>query len=106
VRLARRGRDLAAGERGKSVARAPSASQDRGPGWLDALPDAGARQVFAPLDAHGNITEDEVARMLGGARAMRRFSLAFDDLARRAPFEVRIETVGGVKRYVRDGGGR
>jgi len=44
--------------------------------------------------------------MLGSARAARRFAVQFDTLAARAPFRIRIETIGGVKRYVREGGDR
>ncbi len=41
--------------------------------------------------------------MLGGQRAARRFALRFDELAAKAPFDVRIDVVAGVKRYVREG---
>jgi PglZ domain len=73
--------------------------------WLDLLPDDGSRQVFGHLAAHGTITEDEVARLMGGARAARRFANQFEALARKAPFGAHIDVVGGVKRYVREGSG-
>ena len=72
-------------------------------GWLDALPEGGIRQVFLHLEAHGVITEVEAGTMLGGARGLRRFTLQFEALARKAPFAVRIDVVAGVKRYVRLG---
>jgi hypothetical protein len=72
-------------------------------GWLDALPEGGIRQVFQHLEAHGVITEVEAGAMLGGARGLRRFTLQFESLARKAPFAVRIDVVAGVKRYVRAG---
>ncbi len=77
-----------------------------GSAWLAELPDSGVREVFAHIEAHGAIREDEAARMLGSPRAFRRFARAFELHAAKAPFEVRIEDVGGVKRYVRDGGQR
>jgi hypothetical protein len=74
--------------------------------WLNGIEDAGFRQVFAHIAAHGAVTEQEVTTLLGGARGVRRFAIQFDGLAERAPFRVRIDNVGGVKRYVREGGDR
>jgi hypothetical protein len=74
--------------------------------WLDRIEDTGFRQVFAHIAAHGAVTEQEVTTLLGGARGVRRFAIQFDGLAERAPFRVRIDNVGGVKRYVREGGDR
>lgn len=71
--------------------------------WLEAFADAGVRELFEHLAAHGVVTEDQAAKMLGGARGVRRFSGAFEEHIKKAPFIVRIETVGGVKRYVREG---
>lgn len=73
-----------------------------GRAWLDAFADAGVRELFEHLAAHGVVTEDQATRMLGGARGLRRFSGAFEEHIKKAPFVVRIETVGGVKRYVRE----
>jgi hypothetical protein len=64
----------------------------------------GIRRLFAHLAAHGAITETEAAGMLGGPRAVRRFAGQFDALAQKAPFGIRIDVVGGVKRYVREQG--
>lgn len=74
-------------------------------GWLEQLPDDGIRQVFEHLVAHGTVTENEAASMLGGPRALRRFSSQFEELAQKAPFGIRIDVIAGVKRYVREGGG-
>ena len=74
-------------------------------GWQTKLPDEGVRQVFVHLEAHGTVTESEVTGMLGSARAARRFANRFDDYAAKVPFRVRIDAVGGVKRYVLDGEG-
>lgn len=71
--------------------------------WLQEFTDPGVREVFAHLEAHGVVTEDEAARMLGGPRALRRFSNNFESYVKKAPFLARIDTVGGVKRYVREG---
>ena len=73
------------------------------PQWLEDLSDdIKIRQLFAHLAAHGAITEPEVAAMLGSPRAARRFALQVDALASRAPFSVRVQVVGEVKRYVKE----
>jgi hypothetical protein len=79
----------------------PSAST----AWLAELPSDGVRRVFEHLAQHGTITESEATVMLGGAREFRKFAREFEQHAKRARFRVRIESVQGVKRYVRDGGG-
>lgn len=71
--------------------------------WLEAFEDSGVRSVFEHLALHGAVTEQEAARMLGGPRALRRFAAHFESHAARVPFDVRIDVVGGVKRYVREG---
>jgi hypothetical protein len=71
--------------------------------WLDQLPAGGVRQVFEHLAAHGTVTENEAAAMLGGARGLRRFALQFEALSEKAPWGIRIDVVAGVKRYVREG---
>jgi hypothetical protein len=81
----------------------PSSSREE---WLQELPDGGVRQVFAHLAAHGTLTEQEAAVMVGGARGLRRFALEFDMWVQKAPWGVRIDVVSGVKRYVREGGSR
>lgn len=73
--------------------------------WLDEL-EGGVRQLFEHLSAHGTVTEAEALTMLGGGRSLRRFSARFEEYAAKAPFDVRIDSVGGVKRYVREGGNR
>ena len=74
------------------------------PKWLMELPSDEIRAVFAHIEMHGVITESEVATKLGGPRAVRRFSSQFDTLAKQAPFAIRIESVNGVKRYLKEGG--
>lgn len=86
--------------------RMPQPARSDDTGWLATIDDAGVQQVFAHIGAHGSITEGEVTTMLGSGRAARRFAVQFDTLAARAPFRIRIETLGGVKRYVREGGDR
>jgi hypothetical protein len=71
--------------------------------WVEALPEGGVRQAFLHLAAHGVLTEVELSGMLGGQRGARRFAREFDGYAQRAPFGVRVEVVGNVKRYVREG---
>ena len=71
--------------------------------WLNAFDDHRIRSVFEHLARHGTITEPEAATMLGGPRALRRFAAHFESHAAKAPFDIRIDIVGGVKRYVREG---
>jgi len=71
--------------------------------WTDAFASDGERRVFVHLQDHGSITEAEVTQFLGSPRAFRRFSLAFDELLRKVPFKVRIETAPDGKRYVKEG---
>ena len=71
--------------------------------WLDALPEGGVRRVFQHLAQHGTITEQEVNDMLNGAREARKFARKFEKYAECVPFNARIDTVSGVKRYVREG---
>lgn len=95
---------------GRSMAEASSAvnlTPSADDNWLDTLPDdadaVGVRALFAHLAEHGSVSESEAIDMLGGQRALRRFSLKFEEYAERAPFTVRIDVIGGVKRYVREG---
>lgn len=71
--------------------------------WLNDLPEGGVRQLFEHLAAYGSVTEAEAADMLGGPSKLRRFSLRFEEYVLQTPFTVRIDVVGGVKRYVREG---
>ena len=71
--------------------------------WTDGFANEGERRVFVHLHDHGSITEAEVTQFLGSPRAFRRFSLAFDELLKKVPFKVRIETAPDGKRYVREG---
>jgi len=71
--------------------------------WLSNLPEGGVRRLFEHLAAHGAVTEGEASAMLGGPRELRRFANRFEEFAAKLPFDVRIDVVGGVKRYVRQG---
>jgi hypothetical protein len=73
--------------------------------WLDLLPSEEVRTLFRHLSIHGAVTESEAATMLGGQRALRRFTLRVEEYARKTPFGVRIDVVAGVKRYIREGSG-
>lgn len=83
----------------------PAAATVSSTEWLEQFPDPGIRQVFAHLAAHGTVTEEEAAAMLGGPRGLRRFAVQFEEHAKKALFDVRIDVVAGVKRYVREGSG-
>ncbi len=81
----------------RSAAPTPSAGRE----WLKNLPD-GAREVFDHIDVHRSLTADQATRLLGSPRALRRFSRNFDEYRKLVPFVVRIESVDGIKRYVRE----
>ena len=85
---------------GAVAAAAPAATA----GWLERLPE-GPRRLFLHLSVHGAVTEPEAAAILGGPRELRRFSGQLEEHSRVAPFVVRVQVVGGVKRYVREGSG-
>ena len=70
--------------------------------WLDKLPSGGVREVFAHIAQHGAITETEMAEILGGPRAVRKFSRGFEGYSAHAPFAIEIQQISGLKRYTRD----
>ena len=72
--------------------------------WLLEFENEGVRRVFRQLWQHAVVAESEVVAMLGSPRDARRFAREIDDLARQVPFVIRVETVEGIKRYVREGG--
>jgi len=84
---------------------APEPTTDPGTEWLMKLPEGGVRRVFEQIANHGAVTETEAADMLGGPRALRKFSRSFEAYAECAPFDVTIQVLGGVKRYTRGEGG-
>ncbi len=69
--------------------------------WLEQLPVGGVRALFEHMHAHGRVSESDAMNLLGGAAALRRFSLKFEEYAALIPFECRIESVGGTKWYIR-----
>jgi hypothetical protein len=71
------------------------------PAWTTELPDDGTRQVFAHLDAHGSITEEQVGRLLGSPRKQRRFAGKLEEFCSHAPFAVQVDSANLTKRYVR-----
>jgi hypothetical protein len=70
-------------------------------GWEN-LPQDGTQQVFEHIARHGSITEAEVRHMLGSGRQYRRFSRRIEEYVTKVSFDLRVETVGGTKRYVRE----
>ncbi len=91
------GRSMSEGAKAASVVRPTSSN------WADTIADEGIRRVFLHIEKHGIITEHEVTHILGSPRAFRRFSLEFERSLSKLPFQVRIETAEGGKRYVREG---
>ncbi len=71
--------------------------------WLQEFSVEGVRRVFQHLWQHSMIAESELESMLGDARQARKFARQIDEYAQKIPFRVRVETVGGMKRYVREG---
>ena len=55
------------------------------------------------VSVHWSLTEPELVGMVGNQREARRFARELERLVEMVPFRVRIEIVGGIKRYVRDG---
>jgi hypothetical protein len=89
---------------GTAAARgAPAEPRPGRPDWQGAFTDEGVRKVFLHLEKHGAINEAEATRLIGSPRAFRRFSLEFDEHARKVPFKVRIEAGAEGKRYVKEG---
>ena len=86
---------------GKSIA--PTHITVPGDGaWLNEFPEGGIRQFFNHLATHGTVTESEATNILGDSRKLRRFATQFETLSAKAPFEIRIDVVNGVKRYVKE----
>ncbi len=69
---------------------------------LEQFKDVGIRRFYEHLAEHGAMTETELVTLLGNPRRARQFASKFDSLAANAPFDVRIDMIGGVKRYVRE----
>jgi hypothetical protein len=97
------GRFLLSGSGDPTPTSPSAATSTRDRAWLDALPQGGVRQVFEHLAAHGMVTEADVIGMLGSGRKARSFANRFELYADKAPFSTRIDSVGGIKRYVREG---
>ncbi len=72
--------------------------------WLDVFEEEGVRKVFDHVERFGSINEADATLMLGSPRKFRSFSKKFEEYAAQAPFDVRIDTSSGQKRYVREGG--
>jgi hypothetical protein len=70
--------------------------------WVNIFEDEGVRRFFHHLEKHGTVTDEQAQNLLGGPRKARRFATLFENHAARAPFEVRIDVVGNIKRYVRE----
>jgi hypothetical protein len=87
----------------KAGAKAPVPTGGGLRAWLASVEDTGHRQVLAHLAAHGAISEPEVATMLGSTALGRKFARALDALVpATAPMQVRVDSVDGIKRYVRE----
>jgi hypothetical protein len=83
-----------------------SAVQADDDNWLDVFEDEGVRKVFDHIQRFGAINEADATPMLGSPRKFRNFSKKFEQFTALAPFDVRIDTSSGQKRYVREGGAK
>lgn len=81
----------------------PKPDDDQAQDWDDAIVDEGFRRVFVHIYKHGSISEQEITGLLGKPRRVRAFAAQFDVLVALVPFQVRIESVGVMKRYVKEG---
>lgn len=89
---------------GSPPAPKPEPAIPTGPSWLNALPEE-VRGLLEHLDEHGVVSESDAAMILGSHRKVRRFSKNLEAYLEHTPFHVRVESVLGVKRYVREDGG-
>ena len=96
-------RPVGPGEAAAAGPASPAVTVRSSSAWLADFPDARVRQVFEHVSLHGTITETEATGMLGGPRELRKFAREFETHAARVPFRVRIDIVGGIKRYIREG---
>lgn len=87
-----------------AAAAAPAASSGRE--WLQSLPDGPERRLFEHLAVHGVVSEEQAIAIFGNARALRRFSANFESFTVKVPFVVRIDSIAGTRRYVREGHGQ
>lgn len=87
------------GAKAAAPAPAPAVASDE---WLTALPEGRVRAFFQHLDTHGTITEQEAVALLGGSRGVRSLSRKLDAYLKLTPFQVRIETAGGLRCYIRE----
>jgi|GEM_PF-292826 len=72
--------------------------------WLQDFTQDGVRRVLRHLWEHSVVAESELESMLGSPREARRFARDIDKYLSQIPFTIRVETVSGIKRYVREGG--
>ncbi|WP_249756220.1 BREX-6 system phosphatase PglZ [Microvenator marinus] len=71
--------------------------------WLAKMPDD-ARPIFEHLAKHGVVTEEEIIALTGKSRAARAFATHVEAYVRLAPFDLKVDHIGGIKRYFREGG--
>jgi hypothetical protein len=74
-------------------------------GWLDAIPDEGARRVLQRLAQYRMVTEREATDILGSPRAMRRFGVQLEEWVEKklVPFRIRVDSGADGKRYTKEG---
>jgi hypothetical protein len=79
---------------------APTASPS--PDWAARVDDEATRRVLMHIDRHGAADHHDLLQMLGSDRLARRFAAMWEQHSANLPFRLRVETVGGLKRYVKE----
>ncbi|MBT9585057.1 BREX-6 system phosphatase PglZ [bacterium] len=71
--------------------------------WEEAIEDQGHRKVFLHLAQYDSIDEEEITKLLGDARATRKFARKFETYLCLLPFQIGIDSQGPLKRYLKKG---
>ena len=75
----------------------------RAPSWLEGITDPGHRRALLHLQEFGHLNEAEAVRLMGGGRALRRFTNRLDGYVAVLPFKVRVEPgAAGGKTWVKE----
>ncbi len=71
--------------------------------WAANFQDERLRAVFLEIEENSYIDEDLVIHKLGSPRAARKFAIDLESNCKSLPFEIRIDSQGGHKRYIKKG---
>lgn len=85
----------------RATAPTPTELPPDAPRWAAEISDVGVRTMLLHIDRHGVVTETEAIGIVGSPRELRRFDRRRAAHLEVVPFDLQIEVVGGLKRYVR-----